>query len=151
LATFDGQLEALTTAAGHRSEWLQQHRDQLGRWADLSHAIVWREAALGRGAELRPTAAVLAQLGPPPSDTSRRPVWRRAAAAVESHREQWGLPDGPLELGRHTHPATEPDRSRRASELRVLATTKELQRSLGRGRDHGRDHDLDRSLSPSGR
>jgi conjugative relaxase-like TrwC/TraI family protein len=151
LATFDGQLEALTTAAGHRSEWLQQHRDQLGRWADLSHAIVWREAALGRGAELRPTAAVLAQLGPPPSDTSRRPVWRRAAAAVESHREQWGLPDGPLELGRHTHPATEPDRSRRASELRVLATTQELQRSLGRGRDHGRDHDLDRSLSPSGR
>jgi conjugative relaxase-like TrwC/TraI family protein len=136
LAAHDDRLEALTAAARSRTDWLEQHRGQLGRWADLTHAIAWREAALGRGAELRPTVAVLAQLGPVPGDTNGRRVWRRGAEAVEAHRERWSLPDRPLELGK---PATDLDPSRRAGELRVLAAAQEVQRTRGLDRDRGRD------------
>ncbi len=120
LATLDGQVRV-------RQAWLAQHRGQLERWADLTHAISWREAALGRGAELRPTAAVLAALGPPPNDASRTAAWRHAAAAVESHRERWQLPDGPLDLSGRAG-------ERQAGEVRVRAATEEVRRSRGQDR-----------------
>jgi hypothetical protein len=129
----DRQLAALGTRAGERSHWLEQHRSHLDRWADLSQAITWRQAALARGAEIRPTVAVLSQLGSPPTQPSHRPAWRRAAQAVESYRERWSLPDRPLELG-PTNAALPPERGKRAEQLRVLAAAGELR--LGRERDH---------------
>jgi hypothetical protein len=81
-------------------------------------AIAWRAAALGLGAEIRPTAAVEAHLGAPPIDAARRPAWRQAAEAIEAHRDRLGLPDRPLDL---TRPA-EPER-------RVLAATKAFERA----------------------
>jgi hypothetical protein len=132
---------AILTEADHdRREWLEGHRDEIERWDDLSHAAAWREKALGRGAELRPTVAVQSALGlpPPPSDTTRQPAWRRAAAVLEGHRERWQLPDRPLEL--HPERGAPPDLTRRGSELRVLAAAKDLQRIRG----------TDRSLDPPG-
>jgi hypothetical protein len=140
LADLDRQGAALTAAAHARAEWLDGHRDELQRWSDLSHASAWREAALGRGAEIRPTVAVQSTIGPPPAptDTARQAAWLRAAAAIESHRERWGLPDQPLELQPQLHP--QPDLTRRAGELRVLAAAQELQRVRS----------PDRSLAPPG-
>ncbi|MDQ1442779.1 MAG: hypothetical protein QOG97_3007 [Acidimicrobiaceae bacterium] len=140
LADLDQRGAALTAAAHDRGEWLEDHRGEIERWDDLSHAAAWREAALGRGAELRPTVAVQSTLGlpPPPSDTARQPAWRRAAAALEAHRERWQLPDRPLEL--HPERGARPDLTRRGGELRVLAAAKDLQRIRG----------ADRSLDPPG-
>ncbi len=135
LAEVDGRLAALDARAQERPRWQEQHRDQLERWAHLSQALAWRQAALGRGAEIRPTAAVLAQLGPPPIDAGARPLWRRAAVAVESHRERWSLPDRPLELSAELSLGTPApgELGRRAGELRILAAARDLQ--PGRRRD----------------
>ena len=140
LAELDQRGATLTAAADDRGKWLEGHRGEIERWDDLSHAAAWREAALGRGAELRPTVAVESALGlpPPPSDTARQPAWRRAAAALEAHRERWQLPDRPLEL--HPQPGARPDLTRWGGELRVLAAAKDLQRIRG----------ADRSLDPPG-
>jgi len=121
--SFDARRAALTAAADHRQEWLAVHSGQLQRWADLSGTIAWREAALGLGAEIRPTAAVEAHLGPPPIDAVRRPLWRRAAEAIEAHREQSALPDQPLDLT-----------SKGGPELRVLAATRAFERAPARDR-----------------
>jgi conjugative relaxase-like TrwC/TraI family protein len=127
LATLDAHGAVLATAVRDRGDWLEGHRDQLDRWDELSQAMTWRATALGRGAEIRPTVAVLAELGPPPADGTPQPVWRRAAQAVEAHRERWGLADRPLEMAPVAGP--DHDRVRRADELRVLATTQELRRT----------------------
>jgi hypothetical protein len=139
LAELDRRQEDLGTGARDRAMWLQQNRGPLERWAELDNAVAWREAALGRGAELRPTVAVVAALGPRPADPQLAPAWARAAQAVEVHRERWALPDRPLELTERSTPP--PDLARRAGELRVLEASRDLQ--------HGREHD--RSLAPSGR
>jgi hypothetical protein len=139
LATLDRRGEELGVAARDRAAWLQQNRGPLERWAELDTAVAWREAALGRGAELRPTVAVEAALGPRPADRQLAPAWARAAQAVEVHRERWSLADRPLELIESA--AAAPDLARRAGELRVLEASRQLQQS----------REQDRSLAPSGR
>jgi hypothetical protein len=139
LATLDARLADLTAQTQRRAGWIQDNRGLLERWAELGQAIDWREAALGRGAEVRPTVAVTAALGPAPVDARQRAAWCRAAEAVEAHRERWALPDRPLELTAGNSP---PEPSRRISELRVLAASRDLQ--------HSRARDDDRSLAPSG-
>jgi len=134
LAALDQRAHALSAAAAGRGHWLAAQRGQLEQWDDLSHAIAWREAALGRGAEIRPTVAVQTQLGLPPKEAQRGVAWRQAAQAIESHRDRWALPDRPLELNDKVQPGH--DVARRADELRVLATTRQLQRDRGRDRDH---------------
>ncbi len=143
LADLDRQGAALNGATHDRALWLEGHRDQLERWADLSQAAAWREEALGRAAEIRPGVAVVSAIGLPPRATdhtheAHQSAWRRAAGAIEAHRERWGLPDRPLELHHGRVPQT--GLTRRAGELRVLAAADELQRNRG----------ADRSLGPPG-
>lgn len=135
-AALDAQRTALSAAAGRRQDWLGANGSQLDRWAELSRAVAWREAALGLGAAVRPTAAVEAHLGPRPTDTARHPAWLRAAEAIEAHRERWALPDRALDLAADARSG--PTTSRRASERRVLAATRAFERA------HSRDHALDR-------
>jgi conjugative relaxase-like TrwC/TraI family protein len=132
LSALDAQQAQLVTAAGVRRDWLVGHRKELQRWDDLSHAMAWRESALGRGAEIRPTRAVTAQLGPEPQAPPERAAWRRAAQAIESHRDRWQIPDRPLQLGREAAPR---DLERRADELRVLAAAGDAERSRQRHRE----------------
>lgn len=131
LATVDGRRTALTAAAGARRQWLEDHRRPLERYVELSQAMTWREAALGRGAEIRPTIAVEAQLGPPPVAADRRVMWRRAAEAIEAHRETWALPDQPLSPTLRA--SREPEARRRTGELRILTASQALERSAGPG------------------
>jgi hypothetical protein len=131
-------------------------RDQLQQRDGLSQAMRWREAALGRGAEIRPTVAVEAQIGPPPGEAGRLALWRRAATAIEAHRDRWGLPDRPLALaagmsrdagmrrdageGRHVGERRLAGEGRLAGEQRVLAATRAFERAA----------ELDRGLLPPG-
>jgi hypothetical protein len=91
--------------------------------------ILRRQAALGRAAEIRPTRAVVAALGPPPGrdDVARR-AWREAAQAIEVHRERRRLPDEPLVLDH-----------RRADELRVAVACRAAERARTAG------HQLERA------
>ncbi|MDQ1391421.1 MAG: hypothetical protein QOF30_398 [Acidimicrobiaceae bacterium] len=143
LADLDRHGAALNGATRDRALWLEGHRDQIERWADLSQAAAWREAALGRGAEIRPGVAVQSAIGLPPPATdpthqAPQPAWRQAAGTIEAHRERWGLPDQPLEL--HHGRVPQAELTRRAGELDVLAAANELQRSRS----------ADRSLGPPG-
>jgi hypothetical protein len=126
------------------------------RWAELGEAIAWREAAFGHAAEIRPTIAVQAQLGPPPPPgDSSRAAWRTAAAAIEAHRDLWSLPDQPLALtptlgrdrapelvsaarngvpaGRSAQDDRGDSRDRRISELRVLSAIRQFEQARDRG------------------
>jgi hypothetical protein len=86
-----------------------------------------RQAALGRAAELRPTRAVVAALGPPPGpdDVSRR-AWRQAAQAIEAHRARRRLPDEPLVLDHH-----------RADEVRVAVACRAAERARAAAHELG--------------
>jgi hypothetical protein len=87
--------------------------------------IVRKQAAIGRAAEIRPTRAVVAALGPPPTgDDVVGRAWREAAQAIEVHRERRKLPDEPLVLDH-----------RRADELRVAVAC----RAAGRARTVGHE------------
>lgn len=132
LMALDARQAQLGAAAARRRDWLVGHREELQRWDDLSQAMAWREAALGRGSEIRPTRAVTAQLGAAPQAPGERAAWRRAAQAIESHRDRWQIADRPLELG---HEAPSPDLERRADELRVLAAAGDAERSRRRDRE----------------
>lgn len=136
VTTLDRQINDLTAAAGTRRQWLDEHRGQLARYVDLGQAMAWREAALGQGAEIRPTVAVATEVGPPPPDAGRRVIWRRAAEAIEAHRERWALADQPIFPTR----SSSPEPNRRAGELRVQAATQALTRARS----------VDRSLAPGG-
>jgi hypothetical protein len=113
-------------------------RGQLQQWDGLSQAMRWREAALGRGAEIRPTVAVEAQLGPPPAEADRLALWRRAATAIEAHRDRWALPDRPLALAagmsREAGMGPKAGEGRHAGEQRVLAATRAFERAPQRDR-----------------
>jgi hypothetical protein len=130
--------------------------DQLRRCDGLSQAMRWREAALGRGAEIRPTVAVESQLGAPPSEAERLVLWRRAATAIEGHRDRWALPDRPLALGasvgrdagmgrdtgmgRQAGGGRQAGEGRQGDERRVLAAVRAFEQA----------RDLHRGLLPSG-
>jgi conjugative relaxase-like TrwC/TraI family protein len=136
--------------------------DQLHRCDGLSQAIRWREAALGRGAEIRPTVAVESHLGAPPGEAERLVLWRRAATAIEAHRDRWALPDRPLALapgegrdagmglragegrqggdGGRAGEGRQAGEGRNADERRVLAAVRAFERA----------REVDRSLLPSG-
>ncbi len=137
LTTLESRRVTLTAAAGDRAQWLERHRSEIERWGDLTNAVVWREAALGRGAEVRPSVAVREALGSPPQEHRDRQTWRRAAEAIEAHRDRWGLPDEALALADETTAVR--DVTRRTGELSILAASQELQRTrqrtLGRGQD----------------
>ena len=150
LAEVDRRRAALDEALGGRRDWLTAHGDELRNWAELSQAICWREAALGRAAELRPSVAVQSLIGtPPPAGGAGRAEWRTAAEAIEVHRDRWALPDGPLNLepGRGLVAdvvATTPQREteRRMSQQRVLTTTRQFQLAVDRSRHLDRGVDL---------
>jgi conjugative relaxase-like TrwC/TraI family protein len=81
--------------------------------------IVRKQVAIGRAAEIRPTRAVVAALGPPPAgDDGARRAWREAAQAIEVHREGRQLPDEALVLDH-----------RRADELRVAVACRAAERA----------------------
>jgi hypothetical protein len=128
LADLDQSRAELQTSHQKRTAWLEQHRDQLARWADLGATMAWREHALGTAAELRPSRAVLASLGPPPDGLDARKRWREAAMAIEAHRDRRQLPDQQLSLS-PTH----------LDDLRVRAACRAAERA--------RDLDLDRAIS----
>ena len=144
LATVRDQLAARLAATAPAG------RSELQQWDGLSQAMRWREAALGRGAEIRPTVAVEAQLGPPPGEAGRLALWRRAATAIEAHRDRWALPDRPLALadgmsreaamgrqadeGRHAGEGRQAGDERQAGEQRVLAATRAFERAPQRDR-----------------
>jgi hypothetical protein len=109
--------------ASRRRAWVEQHREVILRWAGLEQDILRRRAALGKGAEIMPSRAVLAALGPPPDhDSDSRRAWRKAAEAIEVHRECRGLPDMPLVLDhRHT------------DELRLLVACRAVDRARSAG------------------
>ncbi len=129
-------LAELATARDQLAELLVATRPagggQLQQWAALSQAIRWREAALGRGAEIRPTVAVEAQLGSPPGESDRLALWRRAATAIEAHRDRWALPDRPLALpagmSRDAGIRREAGEGRHTGEQRVLAAIRAYER-----------------------
>jgi hypothetical protein len=90
---------------------------------------VRRQEALGRAAEMRPTRAVVAAVGPPPGrDDAARRAWREAAQAIEVHRERRRLPDEPFVLD-----------PRRADELRVAVACRAAERARTAG------HQLERA------
>jgi hypothetical protein len=134
----------LVAAANRRSAWLAAHHRAMDRWAYLNQAIAGRELALGRAAELRPSRAVVAALGPrPPEEAAARRAWRHAAQAIEAYRDRWGVPDQPLTLDRHRHAGRRTDEradqlaEELADELRVLAACRAAQRArtMGQARD----------------
>jgi hypothetical protein len=156
LAGLDRRRAALDQALGERRDWLATNGDGLRSWAELSDAISWREAALGRAAELRPTVAVQSLIGsPPPAGGASRAEWRRAAEAIEVHRDRWTLPDRPLDLssGRDLVAAVPPtaqqrdaDVERRMGEHRLVTATRQFQLSIDRTLDRTRDRTRDRTL-----
>jgi hypothetical protein len=93
--------------------------------------LLRRQEALGLAAEILPSRAVIAALGPVPAeDGESRRAWRQAARAIEVRRESQGLPDGPLVLD-----------DRHGEDRRVLAAC----RAVERARAVGRELDLTRA------
>jgi hypothetical protein len=93
----------------------------------LDQEIARRQSALGRAAEIRPTRAVIAAVGPPAAlNEAARRAWRAAAQAIEVHRERRRLPDEPLVLDH-----------RRADELRVAVACRAAERARTAGHEVG--------------
>jgi hypothetical protein len=116
----EDRIQALEAAQQIRQTWVEAHRDQLEQWEGLSAAVVRRREVLGAAAEVRPSRAVTAQLGPIPRDEAGRLAWRDAARAIEAYRDRWGIPDDRAALDL-TNPAHAPHPAQRADQLRVLA------------------------------
>jgi hypothetical protein len=131
LAAVDARGAELAAAAGYRLRWLDENRAHIDRWVDLTTAIGWREAAIGRGSEIRPTVAVASQIGLPPAEVSRRPAWRQAAEAIEVHREWLQLPDEPMELPPAATAGQELAPGHPDGERRVLAAVRRLEAPTG--------------------
>jgi hypothetical protein len=125
LAALDRRETLLLDQAGYRRAWIEQHREVIFRWVRLEQDILRRQAALGRGAEMMPSRAVMAAHGPAPErDAESRQAWRQAAEAIEVYRDCRGLPDAPLVLDH-----------RSADERRVLAACRAVERSRTAGLD----------------
>ena len=139
LAELNMRYSELSSAAQVRARWTEEHRPELVRFDHVTAAIAWRENALGRAAEIRPTPAVLDQLGPPPPNDAERRVWRDAAGAIEAYRERWNVGDQPLTLRRQTlePPTPDQDPARRLDEQRIVDATRALEHSRGVDRGLG--------------
>jgi hypothetical protein len=116
----DERIQALEAAQQLRQTWVEAHRDQLEQWDGLSAAVAHRREALGAAAEIRPSRAVTAHLGPIPAAEAGRLAWRDAAGAIEAYRDRWGIPDDHAALDLTTA-ARAPRPAQRAEQLRVLA------------------------------
>jgi conjugative relaxase-like TrwC/TraI family protein len=86
------RLGVLRRAQQRRLGWLEAHDAEL---RIQEHAVIreaaWRRRVDQRALVLDPPAWLLAELGPVPSDSQERAVWRVAAAELDGYRRAYGL------------------------------------------------------------
>jgi conjugative relaxase-like TrwC/TraI family protein len=102
--------------------WMEAHDTELRvRERAVLREDAWRRRVDQRALVLDPPGWLLAELGPVPSDSRERAVWRVAAAELDGYRRAYGLDDPPpaehswgrvARDGRAAAPATAPTAAR---------------------------------------
>lgn len=136
----------LARADVRREVWVDDHRDQLARYATLSRTLGERQAVLGRAAEVALPAHVLALLGPRPVEPGERTHWREAAGAIQGFRERWGITDAQQTLGREHFPEPRRALERGAVEQLVQSVQRRLGLGLGLSHERQRERGVERGL-----
>jgi conjugative relaxase-like TrwC/TraI family protein len=99
LGELDRDEAALRQRGAHRREFFDARRDDVGRYALLSHVIDRRERKdISRAAAAQP-AYLINALGPRPEGPQARGVWQEGVGVIQRHRLRWGVADPEHALG----------------------------------------------------
>jgi AAA domain len=84
---------ALRRQQQRRAGWLEANAHLGPAYRQVVRELAWQRRARGLAAEHEPPAYLRQELGPPPTSTRGRRVWRQAAAAIEDYRHSYQVTD----------------------------------------------------------
>jgi hypothetical protein len=108
--------------------WVAANKERRSQLADVDRQIAARIHTLGAIGLADPPSHLVAILGHPPRDPSRRVTWADTAGQILAHREQYGITDNRRALGPDRHR----DRQQDLDAQRLKPRIEQAQQELGR-------------------
>jgi hypothetical protein len=138
-----GSVSCASTSNAARAGW-RLTRISAPQYRQVVRTLAWQRRATGLAVEAERPGYVLEALGPVPTSTRGRRVWRHAAAEIEQYRRTYQLTDPDRALGPEPHdPAQRADHQRTR---RAIARVHTKQRTTDRA--HERQPTSERTNQP---